>query len=60
MPLARLFAFYAAIAARYGSESAGPTFVQREMIAARRKAQAAYTAAAAVTALSAGTGKGAR
>lgn len=41
MPLARGFALFAAIQPRYGIEAKGPTFVERAMIRAKRKAEAA-------------------
>jgi hypothetical protein len=38
-PLAQLFAFYSAISARYGGETKGPTYAEREIIAALRAAK---------------------
>jgi hypothetical protein len=39
VPLARLFVAYNAIDARYGGEAKGPTYVEREIIAALRAAK---------------------
>ena len=39
VPLAQAFALYAAAQARYGVEPRGPTYVERAMIRARRKAE---------------------
>jgi hypothetical protein len=36
VPLAQCFALYAAIAARYGVEPKGPTYVEQEMLKAKR------------------------
>lgn len=37
MPLCRVFIYYAAICARYGHEPAGPSFVERAWLRAKRK-----------------------
>lgn len=39
MPLAKLFAYYHACAARHGCEPPGPTLVERAMLAAKRAAR---------------------
>jgi hypothetical protein len=42
-PLAMLFVFFAGISARWGNEPSGPTYVERDRLAAFRASHAART-----------------
>lgn len=39
LPLAQAFALYAAIQPRYGIERSGPSYVEKAMLRAKRKAE---------------------